>query len=250
MKHVSAVLPLAGGRVAFVQKVRLSAPSEIQDKLVAIARSAHKLPGSTRTHALAVRTVVSHVTHQRRALLNAVSSGRYGSQARQAPSRGCACTIPCTCVERMATRAGNSPDRTIGSKLTLTNKKAEPENVFRAAVNPLRCASVLRASPGWSSWPPVRRMRLTPRRCGQNLRRLCNPASLQAGVRHPRRVRSAHASIGLRYPCFAQAQGDRHWPPVQRMRWTPVLRAPANILAFRLYARRTQRSRLRFVAYL
>jgi hypothetical protein len=53
MEHVSAVLPLAGGRVAFVQKVRLSAPSEIQDKLVAIAWSAHKLPGSTRTHALA-----------------------------------------------------------------------------------------------------------------------------------------------------------------------------------------------------
>ena len=69
MEHVSAVLPLAGGRVAFVQKGRLSAPSEIQDKLVAIARSAHKLPGSTRTHALAARTVVSHVTHQRRALL-------------------------------------------------------------------------------------------------------------------------------------------------------------------------------------
>jgi len=69
MEHVSAVLPLAGGRVAFVQKVRLSAPSEIQDKLVAIARSAHKLPGSTRNTPWLRGPFVSHVTHQHRALL-------------------------------------------------------------------------------------------------------------------------------------------------------------------------------------
>jgi hypothetical protein len=33
--------------------------------------------------------------------------------------------------------------------------------------------------------------------------------------------------------CFAQVQGGRHWPPVQRMRCPPVLHAPENLHAFR-----------------
>ena len=52
--------------------------------------------------------------------------------------------------------------------------------------------------------------------------------SLASDITIPCNPRSAHVPIGLRYPCFAQARGGRHWPPVQRMRSTPVLHAPSN----------------------
>jgi hypothetical protein len=40
--------------------------------------------------------------------------------------------------------------------------------ILRAAVDPLRYASVLRASPGGRLWPPAQRMRWALGRCGEN----------------------------------------------------------------------------------
>jgi hypothetical protein len=60
--------------------------------------------------------------------------------------------------------------------------EGEASFVFWNAVDPLRCAVLLRASPGRPSCTPVRRMRLTPGGCGRNFPRSCDPASRRKPV--------------------------------------------------------------------
>ena len=96
----------------------------------------------------------------------------------------------------------------------------------------LRCPCYAQAQ-GGRQWPPVERMRSTPGGCGEDLRRLCSPAPLQAWVRHC-------ASLS----CFAQARGIQSldvrsthayhpWRTRSAHAPSPVFHAPSNTFAFR-----------------
>ena len=94
-----------------------------------------------------------------------------------------------------------------------------------------RCGMEKKCSRGGAGWRGRRA-------CKEEISKRCLLRKRPGTRRHRPRRRKA---IALRCPCFAQAQGDRTWSPVERIRSTPggceknvpVFHAPSNAYALR-----------------